>query len=137
GQQHANVREAQWNSLRNTPQTLLLINGWLLAPSDETINSDLLEILERRYYCKTTVFGTEYAKNDGHQRSEGQSKQSSSWTGSSTVLSGVVLAPITCANTPTWPSRNIACGSKRNLPPPPGIPQATPPGSQPHELGAL
>lgn len=48
--------------------TLLVIDEWLLdLPTDE-VRSMLLELLERRYDATSTVFCTQYAKKDWHQR---------------------------------------------------------------------
>lgn len=48
--------------------TLLVIDEWLLDPPDESVRSMLLELLERRYDDASTVFCTQYAKKDWHQR---------------------------------------------------------------------
>lgn len=48
--------------------TLLVIDEWLLDPPDDTIRSMLLELLERRCDATSTVFCTQYAKKDWHQR---------------------------------------------------------------------
>ncbi len=48
--------------------TLLVIDEWLLDEPDEQIRSMLLELLERRYDTASTVFCTQYAKKDWHQR---------------------------------------------------------------------
>src|SRR5699024_1717499 len=48
--------------------TLLVIDEWLLDPPNETMRSMLLELLERRYDTASTVFCTQYAKKDWHQR---------------------------------------------------------------------
>lgn len=48
--------------------TLLVIDEWLLDPPDDTTRSMLLERLERRYDATSTVFCTQYAKKDWHQR---------------------------------------------------------------------
>lgn len=48
--------------------TLLVIDEWLLDPPDDTTRSMLLELLERRYDATSTVFCTQYAKKDWHQR---------------------------------------------------------------------
>jgi len=45
--------------------TLLVIDEWLLDPPDDTTRSMLLE---RRYDATSTVFCTQYAKKDWHQR---------------------------------------------------------------------
>ena len=41
---------------------------WLLDHPDEGMRSMLLELLERRYDTGSTVFCTQYAKKDWHQR---------------------------------------------------------------------
>lgn len=48
--------------------TLLVIDEWLLESPDESMRSMLLELLERRYDTTSTVFCTQYAKKDWHQR---------------------------------------------------------------------
>src|SRR5699024_3289693 len=48
--------------------TLLVIDEWLLDHPDESMRSMLLELLERRYDATSTVFCTQYAKKDWHQR---------------------------------------------------------------------
>ena len=48
--------------------TLLVIDEWLLDQPDDDIRSMLLELLERRYDTTSTVFCTQYAKKDWHQR---------------------------------------------------------------------
>ena len=48
--------------------TLLVIDEWLLDPPDESMRSMLLELLERRYDTTSTVFCTQYATKDWHQR---------------------------------------------------------------------
>ncbi|MDR6413293.1 ATP-binding protein [Pseudarthrobacter sulfonivorans] len=48
--------------------TLLVIDEWLLDHPDEGMRSMLLELLERRYATASTVFCTQYAKKDWHQR---------------------------------------------------------------------
>lgn len=48
--------------------TLLVIDEWLLDHPDEAMRSMLLELLERRYDTASTVFCTQYAKKDWHQR---------------------------------------------------------------------
>ena len=48
--------------------TLLVIDEWLLDLPDESVRSMLLELLERRYDDASTVFCTQYAKKDWHQR---------------------------------------------------------------------
>lgn len=48
--------------------TLLVIDEWLLDHPDDAIRSMLLELLERRYDTGSTVFCTQYAKKDWHQR---------------------------------------------------------------------
>lgn len=48
--------------------TLLVIDEWLLDQPDDEIRSMLLELLERRYDTTSTVFCTQYAKKDWHQR---------------------------------------------------------------------
>ena len=52
--------------------TVFVTDKWLLAPPDETVCSVLLEFLERRYDCTTTVFCTQYEKKDWHQRLGGE-----------------------------------------------------------------
>src|SRR5699024_1856135 len=48
--------------------TLLVLDEWLLDPPDEGMRSMLLELLERRYGHASTVFCTQYAQKDWHQR---------------------------------------------------------------------
>ena len=72
--------EEAWASAQDRPQgtvkflkkyaafTVLVIDEWLLDHPDETVRRMLLELLERRYDCTTTVFCTQYAKKDWHQR---------------------------------------------------------------------
>ena len=72
--------EEAWALARDKPQgqmkflrkyaafTLLVIDEWLLDHPDESIRSMLLELLERRYDTTSTVFCTQYAKKDWHQR---------------------------------------------------------------------
>lgn len=48
--------------------TLLVIDEWLLDHPDDAMRSMLLELLERRYDTASTVFCTQYAKKDWHQR---------------------------------------------------------------------
>ena len=48
--------------------TLLVIDEWLLDPPTDDVRSMLLELLERRYDATSTVFCTQYAKKDWHQR---------------------------------------------------------------------
>ena len=48
--------------------TLLVIDEWLLDPPTDDVRSMLLELLERRYDDSSTVFCTQYAKKDWHQR---------------------------------------------------------------------
>ncbi|AZL05764.1 ATP-binding protein [Brevibacterium aurantiacum] len=48
--------------------SVLVIDEWLLDHPDESMRSMLLELLERRYDCASTVFCTQYAKKDWHQR---------------------------------------------------------------------
>jgi DNA replication protein DnaC len=48
--------------------TLLVIDEWLLDSPDESMRSMLLELLERRYGNTSTVFCTQYAQKDWHQR---------------------------------------------------------------------
>jgi DNA replication protein DnaC len=71
--------EEAWASAQDRPQgtvkflkkyaafTVLVID-WLPDHPDEIIRRLLLELLERRYDCTTTVFCTQYAKKDWHQR---------------------------------------------------------------------
>ena len=47
---------------------LLVIDEWLLDPPTDDVRSMLLELLERRYDDTSTVFCTQYAKKDWHQR---------------------------------------------------------------------
>ncbi|WP_300908421.1 ATP-binding protein, partial [Corynebacterium stationis] len=72
--------EEAWASAQDRPQgtvkflkkyaafTVLVIDEWLPDHPDEIIRRLLLELLERRYDCTTTVFCTQYAKKDWHQR---------------------------------------------------------------------
>ena len=48
--------------------TILVIDEWLLDPPGDDVRSMLLELLERRYDSASTVFCTQYAKKDWHQR---------------------------------------------------------------------
>ncbi|TFC42648.1 ATP-binding protein [Cryobacterium shii] len=48
--------------------SLLVIDEWLLDEPDESTRSMLLELLERRYDQASTVFCTQYAQKDWHQR---------------------------------------------------------------------
>ncbi len=48
--------------------TILVIDEWLLDEPDDNVRSMLLELLERRYDTTSTVFCTQYAKKDWHQR---------------------------------------------------------------------
>ncbi len=48
--------------------TLLIIDEWLLDSPNDSMRSMLLELLERRYDTTSTVFCTQYAKKDWHQR---------------------------------------------------------------------
>lgn len=48
--------------------SLLVIDEWLLDSPNESMRSMLLELLERRYDTASTVFCTQYAKKDWHQR---------------------------------------------------------------------
>ena len=48
--------------------SVLVIDEWLLDHPDESMRSMLLELLERRYDTASTVFCTQYAKKDWHQR---------------------------------------------------------------------
>lgn len=48
--------------------TLLVLDEWLLDQPDDAVRSMLLELLERRYDAASTVFCTQYAKKDWHQR---------------------------------------------------------------------
>ena len=47
---------------------LLVIDEWLLDEPGEALRGMLLELLERRYDSVSTVFCTQYAKKDWHQR---------------------------------------------------------------------
>ncbi len=72
--------EEAWALARDKPQgattflkkyaafTVLVIDEWLLDHPDDQIRSMLLELLERRYDTASTVFCTQYAKKDWHQR---------------------------------------------------------------------
>ena len=72
--------EEAWANAQDRPQgtvkflkkyaafTVLVIDEWLLDHPDETMRRLLLELLERRYDCTTTVFCTQYAKKEWHQR---------------------------------------------------------------------
>jgi len=72
--------EEAWVNAQDRPQgtvkflkkyaafTVLVIDEWLLDHPDENMRRMLLELLERRYDCTTTVFCTQYAKKDWHQR---------------------------------------------------------------------
>ena len=48
--------------------TVLVIDEWLLDEPDDDVKSMLLELIERRYDATSTVFCTQYAKKDWHQR---------------------------------------------------------------------
>lgn len=48
--------------------TVLIVDEWLLDHPDEGMRSMLLELLERRYGNTSTVFCTQYAQKDWHQR---------------------------------------------------------------------
>ena len=48
----------------NAAFTVLVIDEWFLDQPDETMRRMLLELLERRYDCTTTVFWPQYAKKD-------------------------------------------------------------------------
>ena len=48
--------------------TVLVIDEWLLDQPDDAMRSMLFELLERRYGNASTVFCTQYAKKDWHQR---------------------------------------------------------------------
>ena len=72
--------EEAWALARDKPQgqtkflnkyaafSVLVIDEWLLDHPDESMRSMLLELLERRYDTASTVFCTQYAKKDWHQR---------------------------------------------------------------------
>jgi len=72
--------EAAWELARDKPQgqtkflrkyaafTLLVLDEWLLDRPDDAMLSMLLELLERRYGHASTVFCTQYAQKDWHQR---------------------------------------------------------------------
>jgi len=72
--------EEAWAMAKDKPQgttkflrkyaafTLLVIDEWLLDHPDASMRSMLLELLERRYDATSTVFCTQYAKKDWHQR---------------------------------------------------------------------
>ena len=72
--------EESWAAARDRPAgrekwlrkyaafTLLVIDEWLLDPPIDDVRSMLLELLERRYDATSTVFCTQYAKKDWHQR---------------------------------------------------------------------
>ena len=72
--------EEAWVNAQDRPQgtvkflkkyaafTVLVIDEWLLDHPDENMRRMLLELLERRYDCTTTVFCTQYTKKDWHQR---------------------------------------------------------------------
>jgi DNA replication protein DnaC len=72
--------EEGWTAASDRPQgvtkflkkyaafTLLVIDEWLLDHPDDAMRSMLLELLERRYDTASTVFCTQYAKKDWHQR---------------------------------------------------------------------
>lgn len=69
-----------WHTARDKPSgqnkflnkyaafTLLVLDEWLLDEPDERTRSMLLELLERRYDTASTVFCTQYAQKDWHQR---------------------------------------------------------------------
>ncbi len=72
--------EESWATARDRPAgkekwlrkyaafTLLVIDEWLLDNPDDSVRGMLLELLERRYDSSSTVFCTQYAKKDWHQR---------------------------------------------------------------------
>lgn len=72
--------EEAWAAARDKPQgttkflkkysafTVLVIDEWLLDHPDDGMRGMLLELLERRYDTASTVFCTQYAKKDWHQR---------------------------------------------------------------------
>lgn len=72
--------EEAWTQAADKPQgqakllkkfasfTLLVIDEWLLDSPNESMRSMLLELFERRYDITSTVFCTQYAKKDWHQR---------------------------------------------------------------------
>lgn len=72
--------EEAWALARDKPQgqtkflrkyaafTLLVVDEWLLDHPDEGMRRMLLELLELRYDTGSTVFCTQYAKKDWHQR---------------------------------------------------------------------
>jgi len=72
--------EESWAAARDRPAgkekwlrkyssfTLLVIDEWLLDNPDDSVRGMLLELLERRYDSSSTVFCTQYAKKDWHQR---------------------------------------------------------------------
>ena len=72
--------EESWATARDRPAgkekwlrkyaafTLLVIDEWLLYNPDDSVRGMLLELLERRYDATSTVFCTQYAKKDWHQR---------------------------------------------------------------------
>ena len=48
--------------------SLLMVDEWLLDEPDESTRSMLLELLERCYDQASTVFCSQYAQEDWHQR---------------------------------------------------------------------
>jgi DNA replication protein DnaC len=50
---------------------LLVVDEWLLKEPDESTRLFLLEVMERRYGFASTVFCTQYKKEDWHYRLEG------------------------------------------------------------------
>lgn len=99
--------EEAWVNAQDRPQgtvkflkkyaafTVLVIDEWLLDHPDENMRRMLLELLERRYDCTTTVFCTQYAKKDWHQRLGSEYTQMPSWTASYTTLFGSIPARTT------------------------------------------
>lgn len=71
---------AAWNQVKDNPtgpsrflakwssSAVLVLDEWLLDPPDKEMRGLLLEILERRYDTVSTVFCTQYAQKDWHQR---------------------------------------------------------------------
>lgn len=45
-----------------------MVDEWVLDPPRDDVRSMLLELLERRNDAASTVFCTQYAKKDWHQR---------------------------------------------------------------------
>ncbi|MFJ5961867.1 hypothetical protein ACIQC3_14350 [Pseudarthrobacter oxydans] len=74
------------------------MDEWLFDHPDEGMRSMLTELLERRYGTASTVFCTQYAKNDWHQRLGSGVHANAIVTASFTTPSGSIPATTTCVN---------------------------------------